>query len=305
MTIRRIVPGETRVGWIGTGVMGASMCGHLIDKGFSATVYNRTQSKAELLLAKGAAWADSPKEVAELSDVVFTIVGFPRDVREVILGTQGVLAGSGEGNILVDMSTSEPSLAIEIAEQAKAKGVYSVDAPVSGGDIGAREARLSIMIGGDKGAVEALQPCWEAMGKTIVHQGGPGAGQHTKMVNQTLIATNMIGVCEALLYAHKAGLDLDAVMESVASGAAGSWSLANLGPRIIKNNFDPGFFVEHFIKDMGIGLDEAQRMGLALPGLALAKQLYLSVQAQGHGRDGAQALQLALASLSGVDWKNR
>lgn len=305
MTIRRIVPGETRVGWIGTGVMGASMCGHLIDKGFSATVYNRTQSKAEPLLAKGAAWADSPKEVAELSDVVFTIVGFPRDVREVILGAQGVLAGSGEGNILVDMSTSEPSLAIEIAEQAKAKGVYSVDAPVSGGDIGAREARLSIMIGGDKGAVEALQPCWEAMGKTIVHQGGPGAGQHTKMVNQTLIATNMIGVCEALLYAHKAGLDLDTVMESVASGAAGSWSLANLGPRIIKNNFDPGFFVEHFIKDMGIGLDEAQRMGLALPGLALAKQLYLSVQAQGHGRDGAQALQLALASLSGVDWKNR
>ena len=305
MTIRKIAPGETRVGWIGTGVMGASMCGHLIDKGFSATVYNRTQSKAEPLLAKGAAWADSPKEVAEQSDVVFTIVGFPRDVREVILGAQGALAGSGEGNILVDMSTSEPSLAIEIAEQAKAKGVYCVDAPVSGGDIGAREARLSIMIGGDKGAVEALQPCWEAMGKTIVHQGGPGAGQHTKMVNQTLIATNMIGVCEALLYAHKAGLDLDAVMESVASGAAGSWSLANLGPRIIKNNFDPGFFVEHFIKDMGIGLDEAQRMGLALPGLALAKQLYLSVQAQGHGRDGAQALQLALASLSGVDWKNR
>jgi 3-hydroxyisobutyrate dehydrogenase len=305
MTIRRIVPGETRVGWIGTGVMGASMCGHLIDKGFSATVYNRTQSKAEPLLAKGAAWADSPKDVAELSDVVFTIVGFPRDVREVILGAQGALAGSGEGNILVDMSTSEPSLAIEIAEQAKAKGVYSVDAPVSGGDIGAREARLSIMIGGDKGAVEALQPCWEAMGKTIVHQGGPGAGQHTKMVNQTLIATNMIGVCEALLYAYKAGLDLNAVMQSVASGAAGSWSLANLGPRIIMNNFDPGFFVEHFIKDMGIALDEAQRMGLALPGLALAKQLYLAVQAQGHGRDGAQALQLALASLSGVDWKNR
>jgi 3-hydroxyisobutyrate dehydrogenase len=305
MIIRRIVPGETRMGWVGTGVMGASMCGHLIDKGFSATVYNRTQSKAEPLLAKGAAWADSPKEVAELSDVVFTIVGFPRDVRKVILGAQGALAGSGEGNILVDMSTSEPSLAIEIAEQAKAKGVYSVDAPVSGGDIGAREARLSIMIGGDKGAVEALQPCWEAMGKTIVHQGGPGAGQHTKMVNQTLIATNMIGVCEALLYAHKAGLDLDAVMQSVASGAAGSWSLANLGPRIINNNFDPGFFVEHFIKDMGIAQDEAQRMGLALPGLALAKQLYLAVQAQGHGRDGAQALQLALASLSGVDWKNR
>jgi 3-hydroxyisobutyrate dehydrogenase len=293
------------VGWIGTGVMGSSMCGHLIDQGFSATVCTRTRSKAEPLLGKGAAWAGSPKEVAEQCDVVFTMVGFPHDVREVILGKNGALAGSGEGDILVDMSTSEPSLAIEIAEQAKAKGVYSVDAPVSGGDIGAREARLSIMIGGAREAVEALQPCWEAMGKTIVHQGGPGAGQHTKMVNQTLIATNMIGVCEALMYAYKAGLDLDAVMESVASGAAGSWSLSNLGPRIIDNNFDPGFFVEHFIKDMGIALEEAQRMGLVLPGLALAKQLYLAVQVQGHGRDGTHALQLAIASLSDVDWKNR
>lgn len=305
MTIKTIVPGETRIGWIGTGVMGSSMCGHLIDKGFIATVYNRTQSKAESLLAKGAAWADGPRAVAEQSDVVFAIVGFPRDVREVILGDGGALAGSRAGDILVDMTTSEPSLAIEIAEQAKAKGVYSVDAPVSGGDVGAREARLSIMIGGEKVAVESLQPCWEAMGKTIVHQGGPGAGQHTKMVNQTLIASNMVGVCEALLYAYKAGLDLDTVMQSVASGAAGSWSLSNLGPRIINNNFDPGFFVEHFIKDMGIALDEAQRMGLALPGLALAKQMYVAVQAQGHGRDGTHALQLALASLANIDWKNR
>jgi len=305
MTIKTIAPSETKIGWIGTGVMGSSMCGHLIDKGFAATVYTRTQSKAEPLLAKGAVWADCPKAVAEQSDVVFTIVGFPGDVREVILGQYGALAGSEAGNILVDMTTSEPSLAIEIAEQAKAKGVYSVDAPVSGGDVGAREARLSIMIGGEQEAVEALGPCWEAMGKTIVHQGGPGAGQHAKMVNQTLIASNMVGVCEALLYAYKAGLDLDTVMQSVASGAAGSWSLSNLGPRIINNNFDPGFFVEHFIKDMGIALDEAQRMGLALPGLALAKQLYLAVQAQGHGRDGTHALQLAIASLSNVDWKNR
>jgi len=305
MTVMNIASGETKIGWVGTGVMGSSMCGHLIDKGFAATVFNRTRSKAEPLLAKGAAWADSPKAVAEQSDVVFTIVGFPSDVRQVILGADGALAGSKAGNILVDMTTSEPSLAIEIAEAAKAKGVYSVDAPVSGGDVGAREARLSIMIGGVGEAVEALQPCWDAMGKTIVHQGGPGAGQHTKMVNQTLIATNMIGVCEALLYAHKAGLDLDTVMQSVASGAAGSWSLSNLGPRIINNNFDPGFFVEHFLKDMGIALDESQRMGLALPGLALAKQLYLALQAQGHGRDGTHALELALASLSGIDWRNR
>jgi 3-hydroxyisobutyrate dehydrogenase len=203
------------------------------------------------------------------------------------------------------MTTSEPSLAMEIYKAAKEKQVHSVDAPVSGGDIGAREARLSIMIGGDADVVTALQPCWEAMGKTIVHQGGPGAGQHTKMVNQTLIASNMIGVCEALLYAYKAGLDLNTVMQSVGPGAAGSWSLSNLGPRIINNNFDPGFFVEHFIKDMGIALDEAKRLGLALPGLALAHQLYIALQAQGHGRAGTHALQLALAAMAKVDWRSR
>jgi 3-hydroxyisobutyrate dehydrogenase len=226
-------------------------------------------------------------------------------VREVVLGDRGALAGSKTGNILVDMSTSEPSLAVEIAAAARARGVHSVDAPVSGGDVGAREARLSIMIGGDAAVVESLRPCFEAMGKTIVHHGGPGTGQHTKLVNQVLIASNMVGVCEALLYAHRAGLDPQRVLQSVASGAAGSWSLSNLGPRILNNNFEPGFIVEHFIKDMGIALDEAQRMGLVLPGLALAKQLYLAVQAQGHGRAGTHALQLALAALSGLDWKTR
>jgi 3-hydroxyisobutyrate dehydrogenase len=305
MEIVTVEPGRTRIGWIGTGVMGSSMCGHLIDRGFACTVYNRTRDKAAGLLDKGAAWADSPRGVAEQSDVIFTIVGFPADVRQVVLGDDGSLAGSKPGSILVDMTTSEPSLAIEIADAARQRGVWSVDAPVSGGDIGAREARLSIMIGGEEPAVQALQPCWEAMGKTIVHQGGPGAGQHTKMVNQILIATNMIGVCEALLYAYRAGLDLNTVMQSVASGAAGSWSLSNLGPRIIGNNFAPGFFVEHFLKDMRIALDEADRMGLALPGLALAKQLYLALQAQGHGRDGTHALQLALATLSGLDWQAR
>lgn len=300
-----VEPGTTRIGWIGTGVMGASMCGHLMAAGFSATVYNRSREKADGLIAQGAQWADTPKAVAEQSDIIFTIVGFPADVRAVVLGEDGCLAGGEAGNVLVDMTTSEPSLAVEIAEAASAKGMHSVDAPVSGGDVGAKEARLSIMIGGEKGVVDALQPCWDAMGKTIVHQGGPGAGQHTKMVNQTLIATNMIGVCEALLYGHQAGLDLPTVMESVASGAAGSWSLSNLGTRIIDNNFDPGFFVEHFIKDMGIALDESKRMGLSLPGLALAHQLYLALQAQGHGRDGTHALELALAQMAGVDWKNR
>lgn len=305
MAAPRIEPGTTRIGWIGTGVMGRSMLGHLMAKGFSATIHTRTKAKAEELLGQGAEWAESPKAVAEASDVIFTIVGFPSDVREVILGEDGALAGCRSGNIIVDMTTSEPTLAVEIAEAAGRKGVHSVDAPVSGGDVGAKKGALSIMIGGEKEIVESLQPCWEAMGQTIVHQGPPGAGQHTKMVNQTLIATNMIGVCEALLYGYKAGLDLPTVLQSVGSGAAGSWSLSNLGPRIMDNNFDPGFFVEHFIKDMGIALAEAKRMNLSLPGLALAHQLYLALQAQGHAKDGTQALQLALAKLSNIDWEKR
>jgi 3-hydroxyisobutyrate dehydrogenase len=301
----KITPSSTRIGWIGTGVMGKSMVGHLMEAGFSATVFSRTKSKADDLINKGAQWANSPKEVAEASDLIFSIVGFPSDVREVLLGENGALAGCDDGNVIVDMTTSDPSLAVEVYNMAKEKGVHSVDAPVSGGDVGAKNGTLSIMIGGDKDVVESLNPCWEAMGKTIVYQGEAGSGQHTKMVNQTLIATNMIGVCEALLYGYKAGLDLPTVMKSVSTGAAGSWSLSNLGPRIMDNNFDPGFFVEHFIKDMGIALAEAKKMGLCLPGLALAHQLYLSVQAQDHGRDGTHALQIALANLAGVDWKNR
>ncbi|MEW4570022.1 NAD(P)-dependent oxidoreductase [Tautonia sp. JC769] len=298
-----IAPGKATIGWIGTGVMGASMCGHLIDAGYKATVYNRTKAKCAPLVAKGATEAGTPNELAAASDVIFTIVGYPKDVREVILGESGVLAGAKPGSILVDMTTSEPKLAEEIYEAAKAKGVHAIDAPVSGGDVGAKEARLSIMIGGEDEAVAAVKPLFEIMGKTIVHQGGPGAGQHTKMVNQILISTGMIGVCEALLYGYKAGLDLETVLQSVGSGAAGSWSLNNLGPRIIKGNFDPGFFVEHFIKDMGIALAESRRMGLSMPGLALAEQLYQAVAAQGYGRNGTQALVLALAKLSNVDWK--
>lgn len=305
MSLSKVVPGQTRLGWIGTGVMGASMCGHLLRAGYALTVYNRSRAKAEPLLAAGAQWADSPKAVAEASDVVFSIVGYPADVRQVILGADGALAGSKAGNVLVDMTTSEPSLAQEIAARAAERGVDAIDAPVSGGDVGAREARLSIMIGGGAEVVAAVRPLFECMGKTIVHQGGPGAGQHTKLVNQILIAGNMVGVCEALVYGHRAGLDLNKVLESVATGAAGSWSLSNLGPRVIANNFAPGFFVEHFLKDMGIALEEAKRMNLALPGLALVQQLYLALKAQGHGRDGTQALTLALASMSGFDWKER
>jgi len=293
-------PGTTRIGWIGTGVMGRSMCGHLMAKGYHATIYSRTRDKAADLIAKGAAWASSPKEVAEKSDVIFSIVGFPSDVREVILGAAGALAGAKAGSVLVDMTTSEPSLAREIDTAARAKGVFSLDAPVSGGDIGARNAALSIMVGGEATVVEAVRPLFEAMGKSIIHQGGIGAGQHTKMVNQILIAGNMVGVCESLMYAFRAGLDVEKVLQTVGGGAAGSWSLNNLGPRILKGDYEPGFFVEHFIKDMGIALAEAKAMGLVVPGLALVHQLYLAVQAQGMGRKGTQALILALEHIAGI-----
>ncbi|MGO9465767.1 MAG: NAD(P)-dependent oxidoreductase [Isosphaeraceae bacterium] len=298
-------PGKTRIGWVGTGVMGSSMCGHLLAAGYHATVFNRSAAKAQPLVAKGAKLALSPRAVALASDIVFTIVGYPHDVRDVTLGENGTLAGSRPGTVLVDMTTSEPALAIEIAAQAKAKGVHAVDAPVSGGDVGAREARLSIMIGGEKEVADALLPLFQAVGKTIIYQGPAGAGQHTKMVNQILIATDMIGVCEAMLYAYRAGLDLNVVLESVSSGAAGSWSLSNLAPRMIAGNFEPGFFVEHFLKDMGIALAEARRMKLSLPGLALAEQLYRAVDAQGYAKKGTQALLLALAQISAIDWVHR
>jgi 3-hydroxyisobutyrate dehydrogenase len=294
--------GATRIGWIGTGVMGTSMCGHLIDAGHSATVYSRTRERAQPLLDKGAAWADTPAAVAASSDVTFTMVGYPTDVREVILGEQGVLAGTGKGVVIVDMTTSEPSLALEIAEVAGDQEVESLDAPVSGGDIGARNATLSIMVGGAAETVAAVRPLFEVMGKTIIHQGPAGAGQHTKMVNQTLIASGMVGVCEALLYAYKAGLDLETVLEAVSGGAAGSWSLSNYAPRMLKGDFAPGFMVDHFIKDMEITLGEARRMNLAMPGLALAHELYLALRAQGGGRDGTHSLIRTLARISAVDW---
>ena len=300
-----ITPANIRLGWIGVGVMGQRMCGHLLDAGFKVTVHNRTKQKATPLLDQGAEWRETVAEVAEAADVVFTMVGYPDDVRQVYLAANGLLAASRSGTILVDMTTSQPSLAKEIAQQAASQDLISIDAPVSGGDLGARDATLSIMIGGPADACASLQPCWEAMGRTIVHQGGSGMGQHAKMVNQTLIASGMIGVCEALLYGYRAGLNLQQVLESVASGAAGSWSLSKLGPRILANDFEPGFFVEHFIKDMGIALEEARRMNLSMPGLALANQLYIALAAQGHGRSGTQALQLALAAAAGIDWQNR
>jgi 3-hydroxyisobutyrate dehydrogenase len=276
------------------------MCHHLLDKGYQLSVYNRTASRADDLLAKGASWKDSPADVARDSDIIFTMVGFPSDVRQVILGEQGVLKSAREHSILVDMTTSEPSLAREIAAAAARQHIQTLDAPVSGGDIGAKNATLSIMVGGHEEAFRRVLPCFEALGKTIRLQGEAGAGQHTKMVNQILIATNMIGVCEAMLYARKAQLDPLRVIESVGSGAAGSWSVNNLAPRMQKRDFEPGFFVEHFLKDLDIALRESRHMGLVMPGLALAEQLYQAVRVQGRGRKGTQALLLALESLSGI-----
>ena len=291
-------PGRTRLGWIGTGVMGGSMCARLLDAGFAVTLTTRTPAKADAVLARGGAWADTPAAVAGASDIVFTMLGYPSEVEQVVLGPGGVLDALAPGSILVDMTSSKPSLAEQIAARASELDVHAVDAPVSGGDVGAREGTLSIMVGGDASAVAALRPCFDALGTTVVHQGGAGAGQHTKLVNQILVAGNIVAVCEALLYASRAGLDVPSVLTSVSSGAAGSWAVANLAPRIVAGDFAPGFFVDHFVKDMTIVLEEAARLQLAIPGLALAHQLYVALQAQGHGQDGTQALILALEALS-------
>ncbi|MDY7108479.1 MAG: NAD(P)-dependent oxidoreductase [Planctomycetota bacterium] len=290
-----------RIGWIGTGVMGASMAGHLLEAGHRIAVHTRTKEKAEALLRRGACWAGSPGEAADGADLAVSIVGYPEDVEAVHLGAKGTLATARPPRVIVDMTTSRPRLARRIAEAARERGVGSVDAPVSGGDVGAREATLSIMIGGAEADVAFVRPVLQRLGRQLVHHGPPGAGQHAKMVNQILIATNMIGVCEGLLYAVKAGLDPLRVIESVGSGAAGSWSITNLGPRMVQRDFQPGFYVEHFLKDLSIALEESSRMGLSLPGLALARQLYEAAKDQGHGRKGTQALLAALERLNGLD----
>ena len=298
MTVQPASPAATRIGWIGTGVMGASMCGHLLTAGYRVTVHSRTRLKAQSLLDRGAQWANSSRAVAAESDVLFTMVGFPQDVRQVYFGADGVFSGSRAGTILIDMTTTQPSLSREIEAAASARSLSAIDAPVSGGDVGAKNAALSIMVGGDTTSVQAVMPLFELLGKKIVHQGGPGSGQQAKLCNQIVIAGTMIGVCESLLYGYKAGLNLSNMLESIRGGAAACWTLDNLAPRILQRNFDPGFFVEHFIKDMGLALEEAKRMGLVLPGLTLAYQLYQTVQTLGHGRSGTHALMLALEALS-------
>ncbi len=276
------------------------MAGHLLAKGHALTVFSRTRSKAEGLLRQGAQWAESPARVADESDVVFTMVGFPQDVSDVYLGEAGLVHQARAGTVFVDMTTAPPSLAGRIAEAVAARGAFFLDAPVSGGDVGARNASLSIMVGGEAGVVETIRPLFESLGRTIVHQGSTGAGQHTKLCNQITIAGTMIGVCESLVYGYRAGLDLDTMLQSIRGGAAACWTLDNLAPRILARNFEPGFFVEHFVKDMGIALEESRRMGLVLPGLSLVHELYLAVQAHGHGRSGTHALIVALEELSNV-----
>ena len=298
MTVQSALSTATRIGWIGTGVMGSSMCGHILTAGYRVTLHSRTKTKAQPLVDLGAAWAENPLTVAAQSDMIFTMVGFPQDVRAVYFGETGILAGAQSGTVLIDMTTTNPTLSREIAERATTKGLSAIDAPVSGGDVGARNATLSIMVGGDRRAVQAVVPLFELLGNTIVHQGGPGTGQQAKLCNQIVIAGTMIGVCESLLYGFKAGLDLNRMLDSIRGGAAACWTLDHLAPRILQRNFDPGFFVEHFVKDMGLALEDSTRMGLVLPGLTLVHQLYHRVIDLGHGRSGTHALMLALEELS-------
>ena len=281
---------EKIVGWIGTGVMGESMCAHLVRGGYKAFVFNRTREKADALIRMGAVWCDSPAEVAEKSDIVFSIVGYPSDVKEIYFGKNGVLSRAPKCSTLVDMTTSEPSLARLISEKSAAKSIGALDAPVSGGDIGAREGKLAIMVGGEEAVFQDVLPFFQIMGENIALMGRAGAGQHTKMANQIKIASTMIGVVESLLYGHKSGLDLNKLLDVIGKGAAASWSLNTLGRRIAKGDFDPGFFIKHFVKDMGIALSEARRMQLSLPGLAMAHLFYISAMALGFENLGTQAL---------------
>ncbi|WP_019242497.1 MULTISPECIES: NAD(P)-dependent oxidoreductase [Bacillus] len=284
------IKNDAVVGFIGIGVMGKSMALHIMNKGYKVSVYTRTKEKAESLLDKGATWASTPKELAEQADVIISIVGYPKDVEEIYLGENGVITHGRQGMYIIDMTTSKPSLAKKLYLEAKKKGMKSLDAPVSGGDVGAKAGSLAIMVGGDEEDFQAVLPILEAMGTNIVYQGPAGSGQHTKMCNQIVIASNMIGVCEAIVYAEKAGLQPQKVLESISTGAAASWSLSNLAPRILNEDYSPGFFVKHFIKDMQIALEEAKEMDMETPGLSLSKKMYEEISEKGEGESGTQAL---------------
>ncbi len=281
---------QATIGWIGTGVMGVSMARHLMTAGHPLIIHTRTRARAEPLLAAGAQWAESPLAVAERAEIVCSMVGYPEDVEVTHLGPQGTLSAAKAPALLIDFTTSSPALAQRIAERSAALGTHAIDAPVSGGDIGARNATLSIMCGGTEAAFQAARPVLDLLGKTVVLQGPAGSGQHTKMVNQLLIAGTMLGMAEALSYAKKAGLDPETVLQSVGGGAAASWSLTNLAPRILKSDFAPGFFIEHFLKDLRIALDEARALGLDLPCATAAERTYRALAEAGYARAGTQAI---------------
>lgn len=282
--------GSRKIAFIGTGVMGASIVKHLLRKDYDIVVYTRTKAKAEPLVEAGARWVDTVGQAVAQADVLFTMVGYPTDVEKVYFGEGGIFAHGKAGQVVIDMTTSSPALAKRIAEQATILKMASIDAPVSGGDIGAKNGTLSIMCGGERQVFDEMLPILSIFGKQIVYQGEAGAGQHTKMCNQIAIATNMIGVCEALAYAQKAGLDAETVLASISSGAAGSWSLSNLAPRMLKGDFEPGFYIKHFLKDMNIALAEAESMQVELPGLQLAREMYDQLVEQGFSDKGTQAL---------------
>lgn len=279
-----------KVGFIGTGVMGNSLVKHLLDERHEVLIYTRTASKAQNLLEAGAKWQESPKLLARDSEVIFTMVGYPSDVEEIYFGAEGIINNAEEGTVLIDMTTSKPELARKIFKAALQNGLAALDAPVSGGDIGAKNGLLSIMVGGEETTFKKVQPLLDLFGGNIVYQGPAGSGQHTKMCNQIIIASNMMGVSESLIYALKAGLDPETVLLSISSGAAGSWSLSNLAPKMISRNFEPGFYIKHFIKDMRIAAEEAELMGLELPGLQLSLRLFESLAEKGYQDKGTQAL---------------
>ncbi|EID4718146.1 NAD(P)-dependent oxidoreductase [Listeria monocytogenes] len=279
-----------KIGFVGTGVMGSSMAGHLLEAGYEVLVYTRTKTKAEDLLEKGALWIKTPGELANKVDILISMVGYPKDVEELYLGENGFLENLAVGTVAIDMTTSSPALAKKMAEFGREKGIGVLDAPVSGGDIGAKNGTLAIMVGGSEEVFLKVKPIFDILGSSVILQGDAGAGQHTKMVNQIAIASNMIGVTEAIIYAEAAGLNPSSVLDSISGGAAGSWSLANLIPRVLKDDFSPGFFIKHFIKDMGIAISEAKQMGLELPGLTLAEKMYQTLAEQGLSEEGTQAL---------------
>lgn len=292
---------DKKIGWIGTGLMGNPMAKHLINAGYKLNVFNRSRLKAETLTELGATWFDTPADIAANSEVIITMIGFPKDVEEVYFGEQGILEKVKPGTILIDMTTTRPSLAIKISEEAAKAGADFIDAPVSGGQVGAINGTLSIMIGGEKEVVDSLLPLFEVFGRNVIYQGKAGAGQHTKMCNQITIAGTMIGVCEGLIYGAKAGLDLNVMLASISKGAAACWTLDVLAPKIVNGDYSPGFSVDNFVKDLGIALEEAEAMRLSLPGLALAKQLYMSILAMGNGALGTQSLYIVLRKLANMD----